>query len=163
MTIYFATDHAGFELKNELLAYVKNELGYTVEDCGAHELDVADDYPDFVHKAAAAVSEDPENRQAIIVGASGQGEAICANRHKGIRAVLYYGEPAQNQVDAAGKELDMIESTRVHNAANVLSLGARFISTFQAKEVVQKWLEVSQGSEERHVRRIQKLDSPPSE
>ena len=158
MTVYFATDHAGLEFKNELLQYVRDELGYEVEDCGAYEFDEADDYPDFVHKAAAAVAEDPENRHAIVIGASGQGEAMCANRYKGVRAALYYGPPAVSQVDASGKELNMISSSRVHNAANVLSLGARFVSAEDAKVVVKDWLSVPQGTEERHLRRIKKLD-----
>ena len=158
MTIYFATDHAGLEFKNDLLAYVRDELGYEVEDCGAYELDAADDYPDFVHKAAAAVAADPDQRHAIVIGASGQGEAMCANRYKGVRAALYYGAPTGNQVDASGKELDMISSSRIHNAANVLSLGARFVPIEDAKLVVKAWLSVPLGTEERHLRRIKKLD-----
>lgn len=158
MKIYFATDHAGLEFKNELLAYVRDELGYEVEDCGAHEFDAADDYPDFVHTAASAVAEDPENRHAIVIGASGQGEAMCANRYKGVRAALYYGAPAGSQIDASGQELDMITSSRVHNAANVLSLGARFIPAEDAKLVVKEWLSVPSATEERHLRRIKKLD-----
>ncbi len=156
--IYFATDHAGYELKNELLEYVSNELGYEVVDEGAHEYNKDDDYPDFIHKAARAVSEDPENNRAIILGGSGQGEAMVANRYKGVRAAVYYGEPSSKQVDAGGRELGMITSTREHNNANVLSIGARFLTTEEAKNVVKSWLAQEFTGEERHKRRIEKID-----
>lgn len=157
MIIYFATDHASFRLKNILLAYVRDELGYTVEDCGAYEENPEDDYPDFVAKAAQAVSENPTNRRAIVLGASGQGEAMCANRFPYVRAAVYYGVPAKMQIDADGVELDMIASTRSHNDANVLSLGARFLEEAEAQKVVTTWLNTPFSGEERHVRRIQKL------
>ncbi len=158
MVVYFATDHAGLDFKNELLAYVRDGLGYAVEDCGAHTFNEADDYPDFVHVAARAVAESPDKRHAIVIGGSGQGEAMCANRHKGVRAALYYGAPSTNQVDASGKELDIIESSRIHNRANVLSFGARFVNVEEAKAVTKAWLAVPLGTEERHMRRIKKLD-----
>jgi ribose 5-phosphate isomerase B len=146
MTIYFATDHAGFALKNALLAYVRDELGYTVEDCGAHEENPEDDYPDFISKAAQAVSGDPHNSRAIILGGSGQGEAMCANRFSYVRATVYYGGNPE-----------IITLSREHNDANILSLGARFLSEGEAKEVVQKWLTTDFSKEERHVRRLAKL------
>ena len=86
MTVYFATDHSGFDLKNELLAFVRDKLGYEVVDCGAHELNNDDDYPDFVHEAAKAVAEVPQDRRAVVIGGSGQGEAMVVNRHAGVRA-----------------------------------------------------------------------------
>ena len=158
MRIHFASDHAGYEYKNELLEFVANELGYEVVDDGAYELDMADDYPDFVHKTATAVSNDPANTRGIILGGSGQGEAITANRHSGVRAVVYYGEPAKEQVDASGAELNMITSTRMHNDANVLSIGARFISIDEAKRVVWEWLGTDFVGGERHDRRIAKIE-----
>ena len=93
MTIYFATDHAGFTLKNELLQFVRDELGYSVEDCGAFEENAGDDYPDFITRAAQFVSERPDEAKAIILGGSGQGEAMCANKYTRVRAVVYYGAP----------------------------------------------------------------------
>lgn len=159
MTIYFATDHAGFELKESLLKFVKNQLGYTVVDCGAEEYDKEDDYPDFVHVAARSVSADPTHRRAIILGASGQGEAMVANRYKGVRAAVYYGQPTKKQTDASGQELDIITSTRQHNDANVLSLGARFLNQQEAEEVVKEWLKTEFTGEERHLRRIKKFDN----
>lgn len=162
MKVYFAADHAGFELKNALLAYVRDELKCEVEDCGAFELDPADDYPEIIACAARALAGDAAqalDSRAIIIGASGQGEAMAANRFKGVRAALYYGAPSRNQVDAGGKELDMISSTREHNNANALSLGARFVTLDEAKAAVEKWLSTGFSNEARHARRIERLDS----
>ncbi|MEX0917454.1 MAG: RpiB/LacA/LacB family sugar-phosphate isomerase, partial [Candidatus Paceibacterota bacterium] len=138
MKIYFAADHAGFEMKEKLLSHVKG-LGYEVEDCGAYEFDQADDYPDFVKKAAQKVSENPESTRAIIIGASGQGEAMVANRFPHVRAALYYG-PGGRQKDSDGKELTMTASTRKHNDANVLALAARFLPYEEAEAAVEEWL-----------------------
>lgn len=156
MKVYFATDHAGFELKNALLAYVRDELGYEVEDCGAYEQNSEDDYTDFVSVAALHVSKDPEQSRAIVLGGSGQGEAMCANRFPHVRAGVYYGAGG-TQTDVGGSKLDMVTSLRLHNDANVLSLGARFLSFEEAKEVVRVWLTTEFVPEERHVRRISKL------
>ncbi len=147
MKIYFATDHAGFELKNILVEYVKT-LGFDVEDCGAKSFDKEDDYPDFIKLAAKAVSSDPVNSKAIVLGGSGQGEAIVSNRFPGVRAVVYYG-----------KNLEIIKLSREHNDANVLSLGARFLTDDEAKEAVKLWLDTPFSHEERHARRIYKIDS----
>jgi ribose 5-phosphate isomerase B len=147
MIIYFAADHAGFELKNELFTYVRDELGHTVDDCGAYNFDKDDDYPAFVSAAVAKVSVDPENNRAIILGGSGQGEAMVANRTKGIRAAVYYGGNSE-----------IVTLAREHNNANVLSLGARFLDTSDAKEAVRLWLTTKFSGEERHARRIAQLD-----
>lgn len=146
-TVYLATDHAGFELKERVLAYLREELGYEVIDCGAEVYDQLDDYPDFISKAAAAVAEDPE-RRGIIFGGSGQGEAMAANRYRGVRAAVYYGGPEE-----------IVTLSREHNNANMLSLGARFVTEAEAKTVVTKWLELSFSAAERHQRRITKLDA----
>lgn len=161
MRVYFASDHAGFELKNKLVEYVKNELGAEAEDCGAFEFDAADDYPQIIASAARRLSVDVSQGQdsrAILLGASGQGEAMVANRFKGVRAALYYGEVKAPQTDAAGKRLDMIASVREHNNANALSLGARFISLEEAQNVVKKWLETPFPGDERHARRVVDID-----
>lgn len=144
--IYLASDHAGFELKEKLQTFL-SELGFEVEDIGNHNHEEGDDYPDFIFPAAKKVSEDPENNRAIILGGSGQGEAIAANRIKGVRAVVFYGGP-----------LDIIKLSREHNDANILSLGARFIFENEAKEAVKMWLETSFSDGERHKRRIEKID-----
>jgi len=141
--IYLATDHAGFALKEKVKKYLQ-DLGYGVEDFGAYRLDPDDDYPDFISKAAEAVSKDPQNR-AVILGGSGQGEAMVANKFPNVRAVVYYGG------------MDVIPLTREHNNANILSLGARFLTEDEAIEAVKLWLETPFTEEERHIRRIEKI------
>jgi ribose 5-phosphate isomerase B len=160
MKIYFAADHAGFDLKNKLINFVRGELGHEVEDCGAFELDTNDDYPDVVASAARSIVRDIRDGiecRGIILGASGQGEAIAANRFAGIRAAVYYG-PAGVQHDESGHDFDMLQSVRAHNDTNVLSLGARFVTEDAAKQAVREWLSADFAGDDRHVRRIAKLD-----
>ncbi|PIQ35850.1 MAG: ribose-5-phosphate isomerase [Candidatus Yonathbacteria bacterium CG17_big_fil_post_rev_8_21_14_2_50_43_9] len=145
MRIYIGTDHAGFELKEKLVVFLR-ELGHDVEDMGAHSFEALDDYPDFIRPVAEAVAHDPQSR-GIILGGSGQGEAMCANRVKGARAAVYYGGA-----------VDIVVLSREHNDANILSLGARFVETEEAKEVVRVWLETPFSGAEKHARRIAKLD-----
>lgn len=161
MRVYFAADHAGFELKQALLNFVRGELGHEVEDCGALTLDTADDYPDIVAGAARKLAADTAqglDSRAIVIGASGQGEAMAANRFKGVRCALYYGQAVGSQVDLSGHELDIIASTRSHNDANALSLAARFVSEEEARTVVAKWLNTGFSNEARHARRAHRLD-----
>ncbi len=148
MKIYFATDHAGFELKQNILVYVRDVLGYEVVDCGACAYDEGDDYPEYIRKAGEAVSQDSQNTKAIICGGSGQGEAIVANRFAHVRAVVYYGG-----------QPEIIRLSREHNDANVLSFGARFVSIAEAQEVVSLWLRTPFSGDERHVRRIAQIDN----
>ncbi len=144
MKIHLATDHAGLELKNAIKDYLKGK-GHEVTDHGAHEYDAQDDYPDFIFPCARAVAADPESR-GIILGGSGQGEAMAANRIKGVRAGVYYGS-----------EREIARLSREHNNANVLSLGARFISEQEIYDIIETWLdEPFEGG--RHQRRINKLD-----
>lgn len=144
--IYIGSDHAGYELKELLKTYLSS-LNNEVEDCGAFTLDSEDDYPDFIQPVAEKVAQNPESF-GIILGGSGQGEAMCANRTAGIRASVYYGGT-----------LDMIKVTREHNNANILSLGARFITEEEAKQAVSLFLTTKFSDEPRHLRRITKLDS----
>lgn len=144
--VYFATDHAGFELKNALVAFVSEELEYEVIDCGPAVFDEVDDYPDFISIAALQVSSNPKDR-AIILGGSGQGEAMVANRFPNVRATVYYGG-----------QTDILKLSREHNDANILSLGARFLDEVKAKESVQMWLEGEFSGDERHIRRIKKIE-----
>ena len=130
-------------MKEKVKKYLQ-DLGYGVEDFGAYRLDPDDDYPDFISKAAEAVSKDPQNR-AVILGGSGQGEAMVANKFPNVRAVVYYGG------------MDVIPLTREHNNANILSLGARFLTEDEAIEAVKLWLETPFTEEERHIRRIEKI------
>ncbi|MBS0471089.1 MAG: RpiB/LacA/LacB family sugar-phosphate isomerase [Proteobacteria bacterium] len=159
--VYFASDHAGFDVKNALVAFVRDDLGFEVEDCGAHVNDPQDDYPDIIAIAARKLSEDAaagKDSRAIVAGGSGQGEAIVANRFKGVRCALYYGDPGSEQVDASGKRLDILASTREHNDANALSLGLRFLTLDQAKAAVARWLAAPFPGEMRHARRIAQID-----
>lgn len=160
MKIYLAADHGGFALKEKLKPFVAS-LGHEVIDCGAFSLDMNDDYPVFIQDAAKKVAADVGqsiDSRAIVIGGSGQGEAFAANRIRGVRAVVYYGEPARKQIDADGKELDMITSTREHNNSNVLSLAGRFLTEEEAKAAVKKWLEIPYEKAERHERRHAMLE-----
>ena len=152
MKVLFATDHAGFELKEKLVPFVK-ELGYEVEDKGASQYNEDDDYPDYIVKAAQEVSQNPDSVKAIILGGSGQGEAIVANRYPNVRAVVFNG-----QCEVLSEKVpNEIVISREHNDANVLSLGARFLGDEAAKNAVKTWLETKFSGEERHVRRIAKI------
>lgn len=144
MKIYLASDHAGFELKEKLVGFLVDK-GYDVEDFGALSYDETDDYPDFILKAAESVADDPSSK-GIILGSSGQGEAIAANKVKGVRAAVYYGGPEE-----------IISLSREHNDANTLSLGARFLSEEEVKKAVELWLQTPFSEAERHKRRIQKI------
>ena len=144
MIIHIATDHAGLELKEKVKLYL-SDLDYEVIDHGAYEYDALDDYPDFIFPCANAVSNDSESK-GIILGGSGQGEAMAANRVKGVRAAVFYSGPDE-----------IIELSRQHNNANILSLGARFMSTEEMYKVIKVWLSTDFESG-RHQRRIEKLD-----
>lgn len=144
-TIHLATDHAGFEMK-EFLKSALEKLDYTIVDHGADIYDENDDYPDFIALAANAISQNP-NDKGIIFGGSGQGEAITANRYPNVRATTYYHFSPE-----------IIKLSREHNDANILSIGSRFLNNEQALESVLFWLEIPFTGEERHVRRIEKIE-----
>ncbi len=128
--------------------------GHEVVDKGAYEYDEHDDYPDFVVPVAREISRDPENSKGIILGATGQGEAITANKFPHVRAVVYYGE-SKCVVD---DEADVIVRSREHNDANILSLGARYLTEEAMMNAVNLWLSTSYNQDERHVRRLGKID-----
>jgi ribose 5-phosphate isomerase B len=152
--VYFASDHGGFELKQKLIPYVAS-LGFEVEDFGNTVLDPEDDYPDFVIPLSKKVSSEPESK-GIILGGSGQGEAIVANRFRGVRAMVFNGQYEPKEGRPIPPE---IHTSREHNDSNVLSLGARFLNEAEAKQAVKEWLETPFPGEERHVRRIKKIDA----
>ncbi len=145
MKIYLASDHAGYELKEALMVFL-NERGYELEDCGAMAFEPGDDYPDYILPMAAKVAQN-KGTFGIAIGGSGQGEAIVCNRIKGARAAVYYG-----------KSPEILKLSREHNDANILALGARFLKQDEAKEAVLLWLTTPFPGEERHVRRIHKID-----
>lgn len=147
MKIYVASDHAGFEMKKVLVSHLEL-MRHEVIDKGPDHLDPTDDYPDFVALVAEGVAETDSNAMGIVIGGSGTGEAIEANRLFGVRAAVYYGGPEE-----------IIKLAREHNGANILSLGARFISEEEAKRAVDLFLETKFSGDERHKRRILKLDN----
>ena len=145
MKIHLATDHAGLDIKNEIKMYLSNG-GHHVIDHGAYEYDPLDDYPDFIFTCANSVSSDPQSK-GIILGGSGQGEAMAANRIKGIRAAVYYGG-----------DIEIVKLSRRHNDANILSIGARFLSKEKIFSMLETWLKEPY-SGGRHQNRLNKLDN----
>ncbi len=146
MTIHLATDHAGFEHKEKVAAWLRAE-GYEIMDHGAQTLNEEDDFPDFIAKAAEALSINGNQHKAIIFGGSGQGEAMMANRFPNVRAAIFYG----------GDESIPVLS-RQHNDANVLSIGARFVSVDLCKKVIWDWLHTDAFIDEKYQRRNQKIE-----
>ncbi|HVS79602.1 MAG TPA: RpiB/LacA/LacB family sugar-phosphate isomerase [Candidatus Paceibacterota bacterium] len=154
MKIYFGSDHAGFEIKRALIPFVQ-VLGHQAEDLGDFEPDPQDDYTDFVIPVARLVAHDPDNTRGIVIGGSGQGEAMAANRFHDVRAVVFNGQYAPGD----GRKMpNEIELSRMHNNSNVLSLGARFITEEVAKDAVKLWLATPFSNDERHVRRLRKME-----
>ncbi|MES2985615.1 MAG: RpiB/LacA/LacB family sugar-phosphate isomerase [Patescibacteria group bacterium] len=148
-TIHMATDHAGYTLKECIKTHLEAG-GYKVIDHGAFEFDPADDYPVFVQKAAEEVSKANDDEVlGIVLGGSGQGEAIAASRFPNIRTTVCYGTgDIVKEVLVAG---------RAHNNANVLSIGARFVDKSEVISFVDLWLTTPFTREERHLRRLSQL------
>ena len=161
MKVFLASDHAGLTLKE----FIKNELansGHEVVDCGATLVDPNDDYPDFISRAAEKVSKDPENSRGIIFGGSGQGEAMVANKFKGVRCALFYSkalavEPINIEGDMSTDPFEILILTREHNWANMLSIGFRFVKQEDIFKAVEIWLNASDPKHERHKRRVEKI------
>jgi ribose 5-phosphate isomerase B len=147
-SLYLATDHAGFNLKEEVKKYLE-EKGYIVSDCGAHTFETGDDYPHYIALASEHVQKDALHSPsvAIIFGGSGQGEAIMANRFRHVRAVVY-----------AGGNLELVKLGREHNDANVLSVGARFVEVNEAIQAIELFLSTPFSHEERHSERVIQID-----
>jgi ribose 5-phosphate isomerase B len=143
--VYLASDHAGIVLK-EYIQDRLSEKGAQVIDLGAHDLDLHDDYPEIIRPAAEKVAEDNHSK-AIIFGLSGQGEAIVANRVRHVRAVVY-----------TGGDLEIVKLGRLHNNANILSIGAKFVTPELAWEAVHLFLDTAFPGDDRHQRRIRAID-----
>lgn len=143
-TIYIGGDHAAFALKKKIKAFIV-ELGYEVEDCGPHELNPEDDYPDFVIPAAERVAQS-KGSFGIVLGGSGIGECIAANKVKGVRAALAY-------------DVQTAKLSREHNNANVLCLGSRTVTKniVLVKKIIKTWLATAFSGDMRHVRRLAKI------
>ncbi len=141
MKVSIGTDHAGLNLKNSIVELLR-ELGHEVVDCGTFTADSVD-YPDFVRPAAEAVSRGEADR-GIVLGGSGNGEAMVANKVPGIRCALCH-------------DVTTARLSREHNDANVLSLGARILGSDVARDIVVTWLNTPFPGDERHARRIRKI------
>lgn len=145
--VYLATDHGGFELKEELKVNLKDK-GYEVVDVGNKVKDPKDDYPDFVLPLAKQVAQEGSSF-GIVMGRSGNGEQIAANKVKGIRAALCMNAK-------------MAEMARKDNNANILTLGADYIDVETAERVVDAFLSTDFSEEERHKRRLKKIKNHES-
>jgi ribose 5-phosphate isomerase B len=148
MKIYLATDHAGFALKENIKKYLE-EKGNEVYDCGALTLEPGDGYPVYMVKAAESVHNDALHApsMAVIFGGSGQGEAIVANRFRHVRAIVY-----------AGGNLELVKLGREHNDANVISVGARFVTEAEAKQAIDLFFATPFSHDERHAERIIQIE-----
>ncbi len=144
MRLHIATDHAGFEFKEELLAHL-TAAGHDVTDHGAFAYDALDDYPEFCFAAAEAVVAD-QGSLGIVIGGSGNGEQISANKVPGVRASLGYTP-------------EIAALTRQHNDANVLGIGARMHTTEEAFAIVDAFVAEPFSGDPRHQRRIDQLSA----
>jgi ribose 5-phosphate isomerase B len=144
MRVYLGSDHAGFELKNHLVEWLK-AAGHEPVDCGPHIYDALDDYPPFCLRAAERTAADPDSL-GIVIGGSGNGEQIAANKVKGVRAALAWSE-------------ETAHLGRQHNNANVVAVGARMHSAEEATKFVETFLNTPFSGDERHARRIDMLSA----
>lgn len=139
MRIHIGSDHAGLELKAVLIEHLKSS-GHEVVDHGPYEYDSLDDYPLFCIPAAKAVAEDPQSL-GVVLGGSGNGEQIAANKVNGIRAALVWSN-------------EIAKLAREHNNANVISIGGRMHSLEVCKELIDTFIATPFSFDERHMRRI---------
>jgi ribose 5-phosphate isomerase B len=139
MRVHIGGDHAAFDLKCALVTYLQAQ-GYDVVDHGPYTFDAQDDYPVAVLRAAEAVSGDL-GAFGIVLGGSGNGEQMAANKVRGIRAALAYN-------------VELAELAREHNNAQVLSIGARMNTEEQAKAMVETFLTTKFSGDQRHARRL---------
>lgn len=152
--IFVGSDHAGFGLKEKLIPFL-SELGYEVTDKGTFEYNEEDDYPDFIIPVAHEVSLHPNEVRGIVLGGSGQGEGMAANKFNNVRATVYYG---QGRCIVPEEQESIIKISRADNDANVLALGARFITEEEMKEAVKEWLDMPFKCSEKYQRRITKMN-----
>lgn len=148
MRVHIGGDHAAYDLQKDLIGFLEAE-GHDVVDHGPFELDPADDYPVFVLRAAKAVSEDPESL-GIVLGGSGNGEQMAANKVAGVRAALCYND-------------ELAQLAREHNDARVISIGGRMNTALEARSMVRIFLGTPFSGEERHQRRIDMVSAYESD
>lgn len=148
MRVHLGSDHAGFELKTSLAAHL-TAAGHEVVDHGAHDYDPLDDYPQFCIATAEAVVQDPGSL-GLVIGGSGNGEQIAANKVKGVRAAL-------------GWNVETATLARQHNDANVMGLGARMHDVATATSIVDSFVTTPFSQDPRHERRIAQLTAYETE
>jgi len=141
--IFIGADHAGYNLKEELKKYL-SYLDFAVEDMGSYRFKAQDDYPDFMFRVAEAISKNPKEYRGIVIGGSGQGEAMATNKVKGIRTAVVYDQYSAKM-------------SREHNDANIMALGAKTMDFKKAKNLVKIWLQTPFSQEKRHQRRLRKI------
>jgi ribose 5-phosphate isomerase B len=139
MRVHIGSDHAGLEFKNRIVEHLKNK-GHDVVDHGPHTFDPLDDYPVFCIPAAEAVAKEPGSF-GVVLGGSGNGEQMVANKVQGVRAALVWS-------------IEIAKLAREHNDANVISLGGRMHDEAFCLELVDTFLATPFSGDERHVRRI---------
>ena len=142
MRIHIGSDHAGLELKGALVEYLESK-GHRVTDHGPFEFDAVDDYPDFCIPAAIATVAD-HGSLGIVLGGSGNGEQIAANKVKGVRAALAWS-------------VETAQLAKEHNNANVVGIGGRMHSIDECKAIIDAFIETPFTNDERHIRRINKI------
>ena len=142
MKIHIGSDHAGLELKGALVEYLESK-GHHVTDHGPFEFDAVDDYPDFCIPAAIATVAD-HGSLGIVLGGSGNGEQIAANKVKGVRAALAWS-------------VETAQLAKEHNNANVVGIGGRMHSIDECKAIIDAFIETPFTNDERHIRRINKI------
>ena len=142
MRIHIGSDHAGLELKGALVEYLESK-GHSVTDHGPFEFDAVDDYPDFCIPAAIATVAD-HGSLGIVLGGSGNGEQIAANKVKGVRAALAWS-------------VETAQLAKEHNNANVVGIGGRMHSIDECKAIIDAFIETPFTNDERHIRRINKI------
>jgi ribose 5-phosphate isomerase B len=140
--VYLGSDHAGFQLKAAIVAWLSG-AGHEAVDCGPASYDPADDYPVYVMRAAKGTIDDPGSL-GIVIGGSGNGEQIASNKIEGVRAALCWSE-------------ETAQLARLHNNANVLSLGARMYSIEDAISFAKTFIETEFSGAARHARRLQEI------
>jgi ribose 5-phosphate isomerase B len=148
MRVHIGGDHAAFELLGDLVAFLGSE-GHEVVNHGPTEYDALDDYPVFCLRAAEAVAADPDSL-GVVLGGSGNGEQMAANKVRGIRAALCYDD-------------ELARLAREHNDARVISIGARMTTAEQARSMVRTFLATPFSGDPRHVRRIEMVAAYESE
>mgnify|MGYP001589181218 FL=1 len=144
ISVYLGSDHAGFYLKERTKRHLAGKE-IPIIDMGAYSYNKEDDYTDFIMPVARKVAKN-SNTLGIIFGGSGQGEAMAANKIKGIRCAVYYGRDEQ-----------ILKLSKEHNNSNMLSIGARFVASGKIEKIADLWIKAKFSDKTRHKRRVKKL------